>query len=424
MSPLPAPRLSFSGRTQTDEVRPNFRPDACLPELSEWHGGDSVFISQDNLTALSALTSTHTASVDLVYIDPPFATGSTFHHRSSLREDGEDARTVAFRDRFDGGLDGWLSMMWPRLRLMHTLLRPGGSFYLHVDPTTVHYARVLLDEVFGSEGFQREIIWRIGWISGFKSAVKNWVRNHDVLLYYVKREVKGGRPATFNKLYLPYPTGYRRRDGQPPRGRGVPFDDVWNSHPLEHELMGGDSLDSIQIKSLSREKTGYPTQKNESLLRRIIQASSNPGDLVLDAFAGASTTGVVAASEGRRFLLIDASPVALSVSRARLVSCRPPPSFQVLAPPPPSLDLERLTFESGQLRVSADQPPGARAVTAIYVDLDYQPPVFRCSAFALRDRADERPLSLEFEPPPRGRTLAVQIDDEAGQCARGPLPVL
>ncbi|MBK9061400.1 MAG: site-specific DNA-methyltransferase [Flavobacteriales bacterium] len=129
-------------------------------------------------------------------------------------------------------------------------------------------------------------MWRIGWLSGYKTKAQNWIRNHDVIYYYVKDP----KSFTFNKAYVPYPDGYVRRDGAEPTGKGTPIEDVWNANESEFALKGGESLDSIQIKSFSNEKTGYPTQKNESLLRRIIEASSKPNDLVLDFFCGSGTT--------------------------------------------------------------------------------------------------------------------------------------
>ena len=157
-----------------------------LPPLSELHGAadphapQSLLIHQDNLAALSALTETHTGRIDLIYSDPPFATGQRFAHRATLGETRHE--TPAFNDAFSGGLSGWLDVMTPRLRLMHRLLSDTGALYLHLDTTTAHHARVLLDEIFGPECFQREIVWRIGWISGFKSRAQNWIRHHDTIV--------------------------------------------------------------------------------------------------------------------------------------------------------------------------------------------------------------------------------------------------
>ncbi len=286
----------------------------------------NLLICADNLLAMDALLATHAGTVDLIYLDPPFATGHDFVH-TRITEGGAgngdeprgESQTLAYHDRWPGGLAGFLRMLEPRLRLAHRLLAPTGSLYLHVDPTVGHYAKLVLDEIFGPACFQREIVWRIGWLSGFKTRANNWIRNHDLLFFYTRD------PAhfTFHKQYVPHPEGYLRRDGKPPSGRGVPMEDVWNANSAEFALRGKDSLDSIQIKSFSREKTGWATQKNTSLLRRIIAASSSPGDLVADFFCGSGTTLVAAAELGRRFIGCDCAPAAVELAHARLCTSGP-----------------------------------------------------------------------------------------------------
>jgi adenine-specific DNA-methyltransferase len=280
---------------------------------------DNRLIRGDNLLALEALVRRAPGSVALVYIDPPFATGNRFAlaRRVGDKRQGTEAelRLPAFDDAWDGGPAGFLRMLDPRLRLIHQLLAPTGSLYVHVDPTVGHAVKLLLDEVFGPECFQREIVWRIGWVSGFKSRARNWIRNHDLIFYYTKDP----QQFTFNKLYVPHPAGYERRAGEPAKVPGVAIDDVWNAGTSELELTGRESLDSIQIKSFSREKTGWATQKNESLLRRIISASSNPGDVVADLFAGSGTTAVVAAQLGRAFVVCDHADAAVQITRGRLL---------------------------------------------------------------------------------------------------------
>jgi hypothetical protein len=257
--------------------------------------------------------------VALVYLDPPFDTGGSFDYLARIPGAPDDAPRVAIPAYADAlGLDAWLTWFHATARLVHELLAPGGSLYVHLDAHAAHYAKVLLDEVLGPGAFQREIVWRIGWVSGFKSRARTWIRNHDTLLFYAK----GGRPSTFHKEYIPYPPGYARRDGSPPKGRGYPIDDVWNGSAL-------DRLDSIQIVSFSGEKVGYPTQKNESLLARIVRASSNAGDVVLDACAGSGTTAVVASKLGRRWIACDASPVAVHAARKRLLGLRERAGFAV-----------------------------------------------------------------------------------------------
>ncbi len=265
------------------------------------------FCRADNLPAMAGLLGDWAGRVDLVYLDPPFGTGRTFPKAGG---------GPAYRDRFAGGIAGLLSMLEPRLRLVADLLAPTGSLYVHLDAIAVHPVKLLLDEIFGPACFQREIVWRIGWISGFKSAQRNWVRNHDTILFYTKDP----RRFTFNKIYVPHRPGYRRRGGGRTNARGVPAGDVWNAGPEDLALSGSASLDSIQIKSLSREKTGFATQKNESLLERIVRASSNEGDLVLDPFCGSGTTLAVAARLGRRAIGIDDAPAAADVVRRRLAA--------------------------------------------------------------------------------------------------------
>jgi len=300
------------------------RPPAAI-RVEEVHGGRAGLAGEGSPAAgasrnrlvhgdvpdvLAALLPDLAGRVSLVYVDPPFDTGGDFDFQAAIPGAPEDAPRVAVRAYRDArGLDAWIAWFADTAALLRDLLVDGGSFYVHLDAHAAHYAKVVLDEVFGPDAFQREIVWRIGWVSGYKAKSRGWIRNHDTLLFYAK----GGRPVTFAKEYVPYPPGYVRRDGKPPRGVGVPVDDVWNAHPL-------DRLDSIQIMSFSGEKVGYPTQKNEALVARILRASSKPGDIVLDAFVGSGTTAVVAEKLGRRWVACDASPVAIHAARKRLLS--------------------------------------------------------------------------------------------------------
>lgn len=202
-------------------------------------------------------------------------------------------------------LAAYLTFMAVRLVEMHRVLKPTGSLYLHCDHTANSYLRLLLDAIFGAEQLRNEIIWRIGWVSGFKTQKRGWIRNHDTILYYLKSNAAAER---FNKEYIPYPDGYTRRDGSAPSGKGIPIEDTWNCHD-------GDVLDSIMIKSFSREKTGYPTQKPVALAERIIAASSNPEDLVFDPFAGCAYVPVAAELLGRKWVACDISPRAMTVIR-------------------------------------------------------------------------------------------------------------
>lgn len=253
--------------------------------------------------------------VKLIYIDPPFDSGADYVRKVELRGpkgkvklDGEGytlGEQIQYTDIWAN--DNYLQFMYERLLLLKELLAEDGSIYVHMDSANVHAIKVVCDEVFGASNFQREIIWRIGWISGYKSAAKNWIRNHDTILFYSKNKDR----FTFNKEYIPYPDGYVRRDGAPPDGQGYPIEDTWNCYDI-------DSLDSIQIMSFNSEKVGYPTQKNENLLSRIVRASSNPGDVVLDSFIGSGTTAAVAQKLGRRWIGCDINKGAIQTTAKRL----------------------------------------------------------------------------------------------------------
>ena len=207
----------------------------------------------------------------------------------------------------NSGMLAYLTYMAERIEQMHRLLKDTGSIYLHCDPTASHYLKIILDAIFKPKHFRNEIIWRIGWVSGFKTQKKGWIRNHDTLLYYLKTEKAIKK---FNKEYLPYPINYVRRDGKKPTGKGFPIEDTWNSH-------SGDVLDSIMIKSFSKEKMGYPTQKPLALLKRIINASSNEGDVVLDPFCGCGTTVDAARGLNRKWIGIDISSFAIDLIKEK-----------------------------------------------------------------------------------------------------------
>ena len=229
-------------------------------------------------------------SIDLIATDPPFNTGKDWGQ---------------FNDKWDGGLDGYLDFMKPRLQEMHRLLKDTGSLYLHCDTNASHYLKVMLDGIFGMDNFRNEIVWRIGWVSGFKTKAYRWIRNHDVILYYSMSNT-----CVFNKEYLPYADGYTRR-GEQTTGKGLAIEDTWNCS--EH-----DKMESILIQSWYKERNGYPTQKPLKLYSRIIKASSNQGDVVLDPFCGSGTTLEAAKLLGRRWIGIDMNPEAIEITSKRL----------------------------------------------------------------------------------------------------------
>lgn len=266
----------------------------------------------DNLQVMSHLLKEFRGKIDLIYIDPPFDSKAEYKKAIKLRGRSAESDTSTFEEKQYGDIwtnDEYLQFMYERLILCRELLSDTGSIYVHMDEKRSHYVKIILDEVFGSNNFRREIVWRIGWISGYKSKANQWIRNHDIILYYTKTS-----SSVFNKEYIPYPNDYRRRDGSAPQGQGYPIEDTWNCSDL-------DTMNSIQIMSFSSEKVGYPTQKNENLLERIIKASSNPGDIVFDCFMGSGTTQAVAMKLGRRFIGADINVGAVHTTTKRLINC-------------------------------------------------------------------------------------------------------
>ena len=224
----------------------------------------------------------------LVYADPPFNSRRT--RTGTVRQGASNA---AFADSFDDYL-GWLR---PRLAETRRLLAAHGTFYLHVDPRESHYCKVLLDEVFGRDCFLNEVIWAYDYGGRGRD---RWPQKHDTLLVYVR--TPGAHHFDADAVdRIPYMAPSLQTPERVARGK-LPTDVWWQTI----------------VPTTSKERTGYPTQKPLAILRRIVAASSRPGDLVVDWCAGSGTTGVAAHELGRRFLLIDRSADAVAVMRRRL----------------------------------------------------------------------------------------------------------
>ena len=264
---------------------------------------DLVYLS-DNLSVISKIES---GSVQLVYIDPPFNTGKV-QKRESIRTVKSDTGTrVGFKgvsydtiresatSYNDSFADYW-AFLAPRLEEAYRILKEDGTLYLHLDYREVHYAKVFLDGLFGRENFINEIIWAYDYGA---RATKKWPAKHDNILvysksssYYFNNEEVDREPYMAPGLVTPEKAA---------RGK-LPTDVWW------HTI----------VSPTGKEKTGYVTQKPEGILRRIVTASSRPGDLVLDFFAGSGTTGAVSKKLRRRFILVDENPEAFGVMRKRL----------------------------------------------------------------------------------------------------------
>lgn len=258
----------------------------------------------DNLPVLRSLAS---GSVDLIYVDPPFNTGKV-QERTQIRiEPDENGDRTGFGGRryttikigrkgYHDLFDDYLSFLEPRLVEAQRILSPHGSLYFHIDYREVHYCKVLLDQIFGRHCFLNEIIWAYDF--GGKSKTK-WPAKHDNILFYVKDP----RRYTFNVKDIdrePYMAPGLVGPEKAARGK-LPTDTWW------HTIVGTNS----------KERNSYPTQKPLGIINRIIRASSNPGDLVMDFFAGSGTVGEACLDLGRRFILVDNNLQAMDVMADR-----------------------------------------------------------------------------------------------------------
>ena len=277
----------------------------------------------DNLHVMRQLPS---ESVDLVYIDPPF-----FSNRVYNVIWGDEQEKRSFDDIWEGGLDGYLIWLNARLYELKRLLKPTGSIYVHCDWHASHYIKVELDKIFGYDNLRNELVWHYG---KWSNVAGYFQRNHDIILFYSITE-----DYTFNKQFDVSDDKKRKLDigYQVNRPEGVKQLIVYDREKAHHKIEAGD-YDKIVyrdkedpgtalhdtwhdiniLNSQAKERVGYPTQKPEALLERIIKASSNEGDVVLDAFVGGGTTPVVAQRLGRRWIAIDQSRVAVSVTAERL----------------------------------------------------------------------------------------------------------
>ena len=256
----------------------------------------------DNLHVMRQMPS---ESVDLIYIDPPF-----FSQRNYNVIWGDDNEERSFEDIWEGGLDGYLIWLNARLYEMKRLLKPTGSIYVHCDWHASHYIKVEMDKIFGYENFQNEVVWsyRTG-----GSSKTSFSKKHDVLLNY-----SASTNYNFNQQKeKAYTKSKSRKTGKQNYGAGTAefFEDEDGVYNLVNMR---DVWEVPYINSQAKERVGYPTQKPEMLIERIIKASSNEDDTVLDTFVGGGTTPVVAQRLGRRWIGIDQSRVAVAVTAERL----------------------------------------------------------------------------------------------------------
>ncbi|WQU01271.1 site-specific DNA-methyltransferase [Helicobacter pylori] len=282
----------------------------------------NYLIKGNNLIALHSLKKKFAKQVKCIYIDPPYNTGND---------------SFNYNDNFNHS--SWLVFMKNRLEAAREFLSDDGSIYISLDYNEVHYCKVLMDEIFGVENFQREIIWRIGWLSGYKTSINNFIRNHDTILFYSKNADK----LFFNKKYIENKDfkelikiekiqsnldnlGIDREKqkkiikiiNHETRPERYPLEDIWNGNEY-------DDLNSIAIVSYSGETVSkmlgteeIKGQKSEKLIQRILEVSTNENDLVLDFFAGSGTTCAVAHKMKRHYIGIEQMDYIETITKERL----------------------------------------------------------------------------------------------------------
>lgn len=358
------PRQQLTLFSAPDDARPAFPP-----------GWKNKLIWGDNKLAMAALAEEYAGKVDLIYIDPPFDTGADFtvqvefNHEMVVKEPSIIERH-AYQDTWGSGLDGYLTWLYETALLLHQLLSGNGSLYVHLDWHIGHYAKAVLDEVFGIDYFVNEISWKRS--SNTSSIGGIWKRAHDTILFYTKSDdyvfnfqykalsdtsiqlyqnedergqyqlvpilVSGKRGGTTGHVWRGIDPNQRGKAGMhwvttpskleayaaeglivvPEKEGGVPRLKYYLSS--NKGVVMSDLWDDISpISSNGNEAANYPTQKPEFLLERIVKASSNPGDLVLDCFVGSGTTAAVAERLGRRWIACDLGRFAIHTTRKRLL---------------------------------------------------------------------------------------------------------
>lgn len=272
--------------------------------VTGFNDDDNLIIKGNNLLALHCLKQKYRGQVKLIFIDPPYNTEND---------------SFKYNDKFTHST--WLTFMKNRLEIAKELLSYDGSIYVQLDYNEVHYFKVLMDEVFGRESFQREIVWDISVLSGFKTIANNWIRGHDTILFYSKDR----NNFIFNKQKMAHRKEYLDRFNKTDKDGRKYFDGRGDKLYLDEVIKKGKPVGDVWYDIMSfqqiptaKERVDFDTQKPEALLERIIQASSNDGDIVLDFFAGSGTTGTVAHKLKRQYILVEQIEKQAEVLKNRL----------------------------------------------------------------------------------------------------------
>jgi len=265
---------------------------------------ENLILKGNNLLALHTLKTQFRGQIKLIYIDPPYNTGSdSFNYNDSFNH------------------STWLTFMKNRLEIARELLTNDGSIYIQLDYNEVHYCKILMDEIFGRENFQREVIWDISVLSGYKTLTKNWIRGHETILFYSKTS-----NFYFNKLSIEHDEKYVARFDKVDENGEKYFDGRGKRRYLKDVIEKGKAIGdvwsdimSFQQLPTSKEKLGFNTQKTEALLERIIRSATQEGDTVLDFFSGSGTTVAVAHKLKRNWIAVEQLEDQINYVTKRLV---------------------------------------------------------------------------------------------------------
>ena len=326
------PMLHWVGKSPIDHVdyypaqlveSCNVENPAPEPTYQDFKSGPNLLFQGDNKEILSTLlVKGFRGKIDLIYIDPPFASGADYVRKVALRGKKEKLKAeghsiieqTQYMDIWAN--DTYLQFMYERLILMRELLSQKGSIYLHCDPNMSHYLKLLMDEVFGEGNFVNEIVWKYNWASTVKN---KFSQKHDTIFWYAKSPDnwifnldKMREPYTESQLkgYKQDEQGYYTLDSSGKK---------WYAHPKGQ--LPSDLFEIGIISRSAKERQNFPTQKPEALIERIIKASSNEDSIVLDCFVGSGTTAVVAEKLGRRWIAADLNKGAIQTTMKRIQSC-------------------------------------------------------------------------------------------------------
>ncbi len=373
----------------------------------------------ENLSVMSAMLDQYEGAIDLIYADPPFLTGKIYAARVGRDEDSRRPQTWqtvgGYQDVWRDGAE-YIDMLYPRLQMMHRLLKPTGTLYLHLDWHAAAYARVLLDEIFGPDRLLNEIVWVY---HGPSPIVRAFKRKHDTILSYTK---SAGYTFHADAVRVAYDPSTRKTfDSSPKAGFGKTPD-------LDRGKVPEDWWYFPVVARLHRQRTGFPTQKPEALLERIIRASSSPGELVADFFCGSGTTPVVADRLDRRWIACDHLALAIATTHRRLLlePADRPYQIQSAEPAPQAAssgDLKLKVRKEGR-RASLRLAGIAGAAKLRFpddlvcweADWDYDQSMFSSRSQQVRGWQDkELPLDLTWTyTAPGSRTIAVRATDSSG----------